>query len=210
MKVCWITLYNKKYEPVFKFTEPNLINFCKINDFFLEATEMDQPYEVITFHKQIRASQLIDYYDWVIWCDSDILIKNPQFYFRSVLKDFDEKNKSFLVSQDNLGVCAGFFAVKNNNFGKKFINTWAFLHEFKSDINIVFTDPKNGNEGDQHTLRCLYHSFPIVRDNTDFFPENLISNPNSKELDKKLSFAHHFFGRWISVDDILKGMKEII
>lgn len=207
MKACIVTFYNEKYKSIFEFIEPNLRLFCKNNSFSLEAYKIDEPYETLTFRKQGRVAQLIDYYDWVVWCDSDILVKKPDFDFSTQLK---YTSKSFIVSKDNLGMCAGFFAVKNNDFGKQFIRTWDFLHEYKSNVNIVFTAPENGNEGDQHTLRCLYHSFPVVRDNTTFFPEHVVSNPNSTKEDKRDSFAHHFFGRWISVDDVLKGMKEMV
>lgn len=207
MKTCVVTIYNEKYKPIFEYIEPNLRSFCVNNNFSLEAYKIDEPYETLTFRKQGRIVQLIDSYDWVVWCDADIFIKKPTFDFRSLLGTY---YSSFIVSKDNLGVCAGFFAVKNTEFGRKFINTWDFLHEFKSDVNIVFTSPENGNEGDQHTLRCLLRSFPVVRDNTDYFSENVISNPNSSEKDKTDSFAHHYFGRWLSVEDVLAGMKATV
>lgn len=205
MNVCFVTLYNDKYQPIFDFVEKPLREFCDYNNFKLEATKVDEPYEKLTFRKHHRVALLLPFYDWVVWCDTDILIKYPRFDFSTELGLYDSP---IVISQDNCGMCAGFFAIKNTGLGEQFINTWAFLGEYESDKGVNFTNPLNGNEGDQHTFRCLYHSFPIVRNNVDYFPEYIVSNPNSSETDKLESFAHHYFGRWNTVDEVLKYMKE--
>jgi hypothetical protein len=148
--------------------------------------------------------QLQSNYEYIIYSDIDVVIKDPTYNI------FDESknliHKDITISSDDHGLCAGFMIIKNTIFSRVFFNTCTFLKPTTiSELPKSQTSP-----GDQELIKHLYVEYPHVTQNIDInLSEEVVSNERSSELDIQNSFAHHYWWQWRTKENIDKVFNTL-
>jgi hypothetical protein len=148
--------------------------------------------------------QLQSNYEYIIYSDIDVVIKDPTYNIFDKSKNLIHKD--ITISSDDHGLCAGFMIIKNTIFSRAFFNTCTFLKPTTiSELPKSQTSP-----GDQELIKHLYVEYPHVTQNIDInLSEEVVSNERSSELDIQNSFAHHYWWQWRTKENIDKVFNTL-
>jgi len=148
--------------------------------------------------------QLQSNYEYIIYSDIDVVIKDPTYNIFDKSKNLIHKD--ITISSDDHVLCAGFMIIKNTIFSRAFFNTCTFLKPTTiSELPKSQTSP-----GDQELIKHLYVEYPHVTQNIDInLSEEVVSNERSSELDIQNSFAHHYWWQWRTKENIDKVFNTL-
>jgi len=205
------SIYNDLYEC----TEPYFKKYAIANNYEYKHILIDdidksicrlRKLSLITNQLQYDHGQKLGpQYDYIIYSDIDILIKDPTYNI------FDESknliHKDITISSDTHGLCTGFMIIKNTIFSRVFFNTCTFL----KPTTISELPRSQTNADDQEMIKHLYFEYPHIRQNIDGeLNEGVVSNVHSSESNIRDSFAHHYW--WDhrtkeNIDKVLNTLK---
>ena len=202
------------YHDLYKHTEPYFKKYAIANNYEYKHILIDdidpgicrlQKLSLITNQLQYNHGQKLGpLYDYIIYSDIDVVIKDPTYNI------FDESknliHKDITISSDDHGLCAGFMIIKNTIFSKAFFNTCIFLKPTTiSELPKSQTSP-----GDQELIKHLYVEYPHITQNIDInLSEGVVSNERSSESDIQNSFAHHYWWQWRTKENIDKVFNAL-
>lgn len=177
MKVNVVTLYNKKYAPVFKESFESHIAYCEENEFNyypFYSNEKDSDQIKLDKFKTIYKACNREA-DFVLYLDVDVIIKNPKHNLFSIL----EEEKEIYVNENNNGVDTAVMLLKNTSYTHGMLGSLINLGPHTP------TDEKNyvdeTNRSDRELFKFLYNSFSKVRDKVKIIDKSIISYSNSKD-----------------------------
>lgn len=180
-------------------SEPLMKEYCRTHHILPMISEINCE-EDIYWEKITLVKRALNFSEWVIWSDIDVLFLNHQFDLKEYIKNKEDKH--LIISSDHRGLCLGFFAVKSSTWSLALLESMLFLGNIK-DEKVGLYDHKNQRE--QDTLKVLLDFFQVVHNNVSLIPESLISNPRSENLIGR--FAHHYWANR-NFEQVLKEMVK--
>lgn len=189
MKIKLLTHCDVNYKEIGKSSIPSMEKYCEMNgiDFELHDKITSKHIDVYWNKISIVKEALISY-DWIMWCDADVLISDLDFDWRNYLSKFE--NKNLIISSDFRGICLGLFFIRSCEWSFELLRTLETLGNIKNEKVGVY-DRRNQRE--QDTLKVLMDFFENISEKIELLPETIVSNPKSPESVEGL-FAHHFWG----------------
>ena len=88
----------------------------------------------IMFYKTYLVSHYLQFTDWLVWMDYDLIIKNPHNWFEQYL----DTRFELLVTDHENDINNGAFMLRNSPWGRKFVEHWLFLCKDRNKYK--FTD----------------------------------------------------------------------
>lgn len=147
------------------------------------------------FNKGAMIRNELKTYEFVIWCDVDVLPFGPD-----VNLDIMKLKHRITISSDYNGICAGIMGIPRSLKAHMIFETCLYLGPVKDYGEFDGRDTK-----DQNTLKVLMKYFEEVSDMVVPLSENVISNPNTDKISNSL-IMHHFWANR-GVDDTLIDMN---
>jgi len=201
------------YHDLYKHTEPYFKRYAIANNYdykhiLINDTEPNicrlRKLSLITNQLQYYVSENMSMYDYIIYSDIDIVIKDPTYNI------FDESksliHKDITISSDSYGLCTGFMVIKNTTFSKRFFKTCTFLKP--TTISEYPRSQKSAD--DQEMIKHLYFEYPHIRQNINGkLSEGVVSNVKSSESNTRDSFAHHHWWNYRTQEDIDKVFNTL-
>jgi hypothetical protein len=202
------------YHDLYKHTEPYFKKYAIANNYEYKHILIDdiepnicrlRKLSLITNQLQYDHGQKLGpLYDYIIYSDIDIVIKDPTYNI------FDESkkliHKDITISSDSHGLCTGFMIIKNTIFSRLFFNTCTFL---KPPTISEFPRSQKSAD-DQEMIKHLDFEYPHIRQNIDGkLSEGVVSNVQSSESNIRDSFAHHHWWNYRTQEDIDKVFNTL-
>lgn len=180
-----VRCYDNAYKPIADLSAASCANFCKSTNIesreWVASTLGPQPHRAKT--KILAINQCFQAgIDRVIYVDVDVLF-HPRFTAQQAQPLPPELTTGdFVLSQDSLGLCCGFFTIANTPLTRQLLRVWR-------DLGCLDT-PGKRIIGDQDTLKLLVKHFPWVHDLVSLLPTTFVSCP---EQVTRGQLAHHFW-----------------
>lgn len=185
----WFTYSDTNYSSIGELTIPIMRKYCKLHNIDFELhNKITSSHSDVYWNKISIIEKELTKTDWIVWCDADILIKNLDFDLVDCITRYGN-DRNLLVSSDYRGLCLGFFILRSCDWSSNLFLLLQTLGNIKQE-KVGIYDLKNQRE--QDTLKVLVDFFENISKRTILLPENVISNPRSKE--RTGAFAHHFWG----------------
>jgi hypothetical protein len=206
--VVFINFYTDSIKDIAEVCNKRFKKFCNKNEYmFYSKCLPDQP--KISFKKNHLISTFLfnKKAEYIIWCDTDVYITNPNLN----LLDYIDDTKTFNFSKDQYGLCAGFFVIKNNTLAHEFFYLMSLLGE--SDINSKIDGTKfcNFSSGvdkwEQNVYKTIFNYFPRFSKELGLISEDIIQNPDSK-FNKDALAVHLWSHGWHHVPQMLMLFKK--
>lgn len=121
-----------------------------------------------TWNKILAVSQALADADWVLWLDVDALIVNQAVKVEQLIEMY-AGNKEIIFSEDEGGLCAGIFLVKNSAWSSQLLQTLLYLGNAKDEDHM----------NEQGAMVRLLRNFNSVAERTGLIPEEIIANPHT-------------------------------
>lgn len=167
---------------------PRWKEYCKEYDIDFEVFKLPQKGSRVDFcwdKIELCQKELKKHVDYLIWVDIDILLINKEISPSEFVVFSDNP---ITMCSDSNGLCTGFFVIKNNTWGKKYIDTMLFL---RSPILEVEKTMLSINAGDQSCAKYMM-GFQDVMNNVSVIPDNdFITYPGKQPT--KNTFAIHYW-----------------
>eukprot|EP01001_Neometanema_parovale_P008207 NODE_4484_length_1057_cov_78.005353_g4282_i0.p1 GENE.NODE_4484_length_1057_cov_78.005353_g4282_i0~~NODE_4484_length_1057_cov_78.005353_g4282_i0.p1 ORF type:complete len:311 (-),score=21.75 NODE_4484_length_1057_cov_78.005353_g4282_i0:72-1004(-) len=101
------------------------------------------------WYKVFVLRKWLPFYDWVVWIDGDVVIKNMDV----PLERWIHSDKEMVVSEDSGAVNNGVFMMKNSCWSARFLRVW-WQHRW-----LVTTWPAEDNSAFVHTLLRIFAQY---------------------------------------------------
>tara|TARA_R110002051_G_scaffold305708_1_gene375847 strand:- start:1770 stop:2414 length:645 start_codon:yes stop_codon:yes gene_type:complete len=193
------------YHDLYERTAPLFKEYAIANNYEYKHTLIDDVDKrtCILRKPSLITKQLQSNYEYIIYSDIDIVIKDPTYNI------FDESknliHKDITISSDAYGLCAGFMIIKNTKFSRVFFNTCTFLKP-----TTKAEQPDEAGAEDQGMIKYLYSEYPHIRQNINGkLSEGVVSNAHSSESNIRDSFAHHYWWNHRTKENIDKVLNEL-
>ena len=109
----------------------------------------------IMFYKTYLVKQYLQFTDWLVWQDFDLIVKNPHNWFEQYLAEHGDDRFHLLLTDLSDNINNGAFMLRNSAWGQRFVDHWLFLCSNRN--RYIFTD--NGPFAEA-VLRFSSHSLP--------------------------------------------------
>jgi hypothetical protein len=188
MRIKLLTHCDLNYNEIGETSIPLMKDYCSKNriDFDLHD-KITSKHTDVYWNKISIILKSLSSYDWVMWCDADVLIYDIDFDWRNYLLKLE--NKNLLISSDFRGICLGLFFIRSCLWSFELLKTLEALGNIKNE-KVGLYDRRNQRE--QDTLKVLMDFFENISSKIELIPESIVSNPKSPESGEGL-FAHHFW-----------------
>lgn len=139
----------------------------------------------------MRGSLLNPFYDQSWWIDADCFILDSSRPIESLLPS----NKVFAFSQDQEGLCAGFFGVRHTPWAISLLEAWWTVGSCAT-----------GRKWEQDSFKALL-SFPEVSSRVCLIPVSDVGNP--QQMPESLPFAWHGWANWRGEQAVLDDYQQL-
>jgi len=138
-----IITYDNRNDDYIQLHNANFINYC--NKWGIDYEYYDKCNLNVYWCKMYMLNKSIDKYDYVMWCDSDTIIKNDDIDLNDIINQYDA---DIIMSDDNVNVVkrtnAGIFIIKNSIIGKQFLQDCIKTYEERKKHCYVNNNKLNG------------------------------------------------------------------
>lgn len=188
MRIKLLTHCDFNYNEIGEISIPLMKSYCSKNriDFDLHD-KITSKHSDVYWNKISIVMESLSSYDWIMWCDADILISDLEFDWKDYLLKLE--NKNLIISSDFRGICLGLFFIRSCQWSFELLETLETLGNIKNE-KVGLYDRRNQRE--QDTLKVLMDFFENISSKIEIIPESIVSNPKSPESVEGL-FAHHFW-----------------
>lgn len=188
MRLKLLTHCDTNYAEIGETSIPLMKRYCSKNNIDFDLHDkITSKHTDVYWNKISIVLKSLSNYDWVMWCDADVLIYNMEFNWRDYL--LKHENKNLIISSDFRGICLGLFFIRSCQWSFELLKTLETLGNIKNE-KVGLYDRRNQRE--QDTLKVLMDFFENISSKIEIIPEFIVSNPKTPESAEGL-FAHHFW-----------------
>lgn len=117
-RIAFVTTYNQGYRSLADLVRENKKLYCQKHGYdFIEIEREAYPNHHVAYNKYRVVQELLPYYDWIFYNDTDSLIMN----YNIKLESFLDQNYEFIISYDINGINTGMWFAKNSAFSNNFL-----------------------------------------------------------------------------------------
>lgn len=130
---------------------------------------------------------------YLIWTDTDMVCQRD-FDWQAYVEQRPDINiwVSSETKPHRPDVCCGFMILRACGWTFDLLQTWRFLGPMR-DAKIGYYE--NWNRREQEAFNILWDWFDVTHSRVHRIPEDIISNPISKQACKDVSVMFHFWGK---------------
>ena len=166
MKIAIASMYNEDFKELAKITHTgNKVKYAEKHGYPISVkTNGFSPEENINFSKIRLIMQMFNSdIDWVFWLDADAMITN----FDIKLESFIDSDYHFIITEDNNGLNAGSFFIRNSPEGRN------YFQDLLDNVHIY-------NRIEMYEQKWMWDTYEQYKDIIKVVPQKLFNSFNYK------------------------------